>query len=49
MMGIFIALKSPSPWLAFEHATFGSSAMDMGSSRFTSHPIGRCAGDFYRP
>jgi hypothetical protein len=22
---------------------------DVGPSRFTSHPIGRCAADFYRP
>jgi hypothetical protein len=22
---------------------------DMGPSRFTSHPRGRCAADFYRP
>jgi hypothetical protein len=26
-----------------------AKSYDMGPSRFTSHPRGRCAADFYRP
>jgi hypothetical protein len=31
---------------SFLHAV---KSYDMGPSRFTSHPRGRCAADFYRP